>query len=523
MLSRLSAAVVLTGLAAVLATAADAQQAPRQGVSVDYVGVEGIYLPVGNAEGAQVGDTLSVFASDTASVPMGQVYLSAASRSRSVAQPIDGITLARGELIWLELVPPVEAAAQAVAAPTAASVGATPRTSATTVGGPRLSGRIGLDLDARETRTSFEGVDLFGTTRRRYATPVSTLNFRLSDLPGGFTVESNIRASYRYSDGVPIDPETSVRVYNLSVSKEFESAPVQIRLGRFYNPYETYSTYWDGALLRVGNRGVGIGAVAGFDPERTDEAPSTNVTKITGFADVSQRFGAIRYDADVSYHILQSKLDSVPDHSFAGWTQRISIGRFDVNQRLRMDRDDASGTWSLAQVRVRGGFLIGSSFRLRGGFGRTRPGVLRGEPADSSLERDEITGGFSVFGSTSTLGIDFGSSNWADEGRGLTVSGNANTRLGGLRLYASGSRWWRGDQTSLSVAPGFGFQAGWLTTRLGYQLYRTQGTATLMSHAGSIELSATPTARLFISVRGEQQWGSNFKGTRIRLSLGRSF
>jgi hypothetical protein len=504
-----------------LASRGAAQEAPRQAVTIDYVGVEGIYLPVGNAQGALVGDTLPVFASDTASNALGAIYLSAASRSRSIAQPVgSGLALRRGDVIWLTLVPPQETVTEAPAPAAAPTSPARPQ--ADVGSAPRLSGRIGLDLDARETRTSFAGQDLFGETRRRYATPVSTLSFRLADL-GGFTLESDLRASYRYSDGVAIEPQTSVRVYNLSISREFEAAPVQIRLGRFYNPYEAYSTYWDGALLRVGGRGAGIGVAAGFDPDHTDEAPSQDVPKITGFADLSRRFGALRYDSDVSFHVVRPKLDGVPDQTYAGWTQRVAIGRFDVSQRLRLDRDAASHTWSLAQLRVRGGILVGSSLRLRAGFGRTRPGVLRGEPANSSLQRDEITAGLSVFSGRSSLSADFGSSQWIDQERGLTVSANASTERAGLRLYASGSRWWRSDLSSISLAGGVGFPVGWLGTRIGYQLYRTNGTATLTSHAGSIELSASPIPKLFVSLRGEQQWGSNFEGTKLRLSLGRSF
>ena len=502
-----------------------AQDSTRRAVTVDYVGVEGVYLPVGTEQGAEVGDTLEVYATATATTPVGLLVFSAASRSRSVTQPVDGApTLIRGDVIYLELVPEDVAAvipgAPATREPSASNVAEADQAAGR--GGPRLTGRASLDLDARETRTSWEG-ELFGTTRRRYATPVSSLYFRLSELPGGFTVESQVRASYRYSDGVAIQPTTSVRVYNLSVTKEFDAAPVQIRAGRFYNPYESYSSYWDGALLRLGGRSGGVGVVMGFDPERGNEGLSQDVAKLTGFVDISRRFGTLRYDSDVSFHVVRPRIDGLPDRSFAGWSQRVSFGRFDVSQRLRLDRSGDTGEWSLAQVRVRGGLLIAPSLRLRLGFGRTAPAVLRGVPAGLGSDRDEITAGATYFAGRNSVSVDLGSTRWAGEDHGLSVSGAAGTQVGRIRLYASGRRWWRGDMSSTAMAPSLGFDLAGLSTRFGYQMYRTEGAETLTSHSGNLELSARPAARLWVTLRGEQQWGGNFAGTRVRLSLGRSF
>jgi hypothetical protein len=523
--SPLSRACRHAGLALALgAMPAVAQEVPRQAVAVDYVGVEGVYLPVGTGQGVEIGDTLAVFASDTASAPLGLIRMTAASRSRSVAELLgSGPTLARGDTIYLELSAPAEVAAAVVGAPpvpVATSV-ATSIRQGPAASGPRLTGRVSLDVEARETRTSWEG-DLFGTTQRRYATPVSSLSFRLSELPGDFTIESSMRASYRYSDGVAIRPTTSVRIYRLAAVSTFDSAPIEIRVGRFYNPHEAYSSYWDGALLRVGGRNAGVGVVAGFDPERGNEGLSQDVAKLTGFADLSRRFGSLRYDTDLSFHLVRPRVARLPDRSFAGWSQRVAVGRVNLNQRLRLDRDPGTGTWSLAQLRLRGGLLLSRGVRLRVGFGRTRPGLLRGAPLDLSRERDEMTAGLGYFGRTS-FSLDVGSTRWAGEQRGLSVSGNAGTEVGDLRLYVSGRRWWRGDMQSLAVAPGVGFDVAGLSTRLGYQLYRTESTVSLSSHSGSVELSARPTPRVWVTLRGEEQWGGNLSGTRLRLSVGRSF
>ena len=386
-----------------------------------------------------------------------------------------------------------------------------------------MSGRISFDVDARETRTSWEG-DLFGTTRRRFATPVTSLSLRVADLPGGIRVETNVRASYRYSDGVAIQPERSVRIYNLTAIKTFENAPLEFRLGRFYNPYEPYSAYWDGALVRVGGRsGPGIGVVAGFAPQRGNEGFSQDVTKITGFADYSARGSSWRYSTDLSFHVVRSDLLDLFDQTFAGWSQQLSLGRITFNQRVRVDRDESTSKWSLAQLRLRTGIAIAGPLRLNVGYSRMRPGLFRGSLPVLSPEREEITAGFSIFEGRRSLMFDVGTTKWADEDGGLSFSGSASTYVGALQVYASGRHWSRTGMSTISAAPGIGFAWGWVATRLGYQHYRTKTTETYTSQSGTIDFTATPTRSLWITLGGEQQWGSTFEGTRLRFSIGRSF
>jgi hypothetical protein len=334
----------------------------------------------------------------------------------------------------------------------------------------------------------------------------------------------NVRASYRYSDVVAISPERSVRIYNVTAIKTFDNAPLEFRVGRFYNPYEPYSAYWDGALVRVGGRtGPGIGVVAGFEPLRGNEGFSQDVAKVTGFADYSARGRSWSYSTDVSFHVLRPKLDGFPDQTFAGWSQQFRLGRLSVNQRLRMDRATDSGTWTLAQVRVRAGFAVAGPVRLNVAYSRMRPGLFRGLLPALSPEREEITAGFSIFQGMKSLTFDAGTTQWADEGRGLSLSGSASVDVGPLQFYASGRHWSRTGMRSIAAAPGLGFTWGWVTTRLGYQRYETKSTETLTSQSGTVEFTARPTRGLWITLGGEQQWGGNYEGTRIRFSVGRSF
>ena len=503
----------------------DAQESARVAVTVDYVGVEGVYLALGIEQGVQAGDTLIVFATELAEVPLGSVLFTTAARRRSVASMLDpAFEVAQGDLLYVSL-PTATAVDDPAAAPVAAVRVATPRAHARTSNdqGPRVSGRVSLEFDARETRTTWEG-DLFGTTIRRFATPVSSVSLTIADLPGGFRVETNLRGSYRYSDVASIQPAASVRVYNLSVVKMFDAAPIELRMGRFYNPHESYSAYWDGMLMRLGGRsGPGLGVAAGFEPNRANEGFSQDVTKITAFADFAARGRSWRYDSDASFHVLQESADSLADRSFAGWSQQLTIGSVSFSQRLRLDRDVDASTWSLSQLRLRAGIALGGGFRVNGGYGRTRPSSLRGQFAPFSPEREEVTAGISMIGNSGSLGLDVGSTRRTDAGRGISVAASATGRMGGVLLFASGRRWSRTGMSSVSAAPGFGFGWRWLDTRVGYQFYRTESTTTLTSQSADLNFTARVSQGLSVTLRGQQQWGSNFEGTRVQVRIWRSF
>jgi hypothetical protein len=385
-----------------------------------------------------------------------------------------------------------------------------------------VSGRLSLDVDARQTRTSWEG-ELFGSTQRRFVTPTTALSLTVRDLPGGFRVETSVRASYRYADLTPVSPTTSVRVYSLAAVKRFDSFPLEMRLGRFYNPYEAYSAYWDGAMMRLGGRRVGIGGLIGYEPDRANEGLSRDVLKVTGFADLAFRGRAWRYDTDVSFHTLRPSQDSLVERRFAGWSQRITLGRLSLSQRLRLDEDRDAGSWTMSQLRVRGSLRVVGPLRLEAAFNRILPGVTAGLPPGLASEREEIVGGFSAYGSSGSLALDVASTTWTGEGRGLAVSATASRRFGGVLLTAAGRHWSRDDMTTLSAAPGVSFTAGPLDTRLGYQYYRTDGFAQIRTHAADASIGTRIGQDLSITLRAQQQWGSNLRGTALSLRLWRSF
>jgi hypothetical protein len=499
----------------------------RTAASVDYVGAEGAYLSLGADEGAVVGDTIDVYEDAVAVAARGRLVFVTVTRGRSIATDIDGsLALRNGDVVFLSLAPPTaEQALPEVAAGAAGQSGPSPRRTEPAASRPRLTGRLALDLDARETRTSWSG-DLFGETRRRFATPTTRLSLVASQLPAGLTVRANVRASYRYDELVAGPAPLSVRAYELAAIKSFESVPLELMVGRFANPYESYSAYWDGALVRVGNRsGTGVGVVAGFEPERHDEAPSGSLPKLTAFAELATRGRDWRYDTDASLHLVRPAAGG--DRHFVGWTQRVTLGRVTLSQRLRADGSPSSGDWSVTDLRLRGFLDVGRGLRLRGTYRRAAGLPLLIDGGLTTIVtpmRRELTVGFGLDGPRASLSVDGGRTVRDGRDAGYSVSAAGGLQVGSARLSASGRRWSRGDVRSLSIAPALAVRLSSWDWRAGYRLYRTEAPwSTVLSHAAQAEVGVSPMRGVHLSLRAEQQWGPTLSGTRLHLGLWRSF
>lgn len=529
---RQGACLVASGLVALLAAASVRAQdvAPRRtAATVDYVSVDGLYFAIGADQGVTRGDTVQIFRDATAQEPIGRMVFTSVTRRRSVAQVVEpSVRLERGAVVYIVLTPPTATAERADAPGSSAPGGV--RSAAPTrpiESGPRVSGRLSMDVHLRETRTSWTG-DLAGETRRRFATPTTRLSLNVRDLPGGFSARMSLRASYRY-DELPLGPPPmSMRAYELSATKTFQAIPLEITLGRFSDPYESYSAYWDGVLLRVGRRtGPGLGVVAGFEPSLYNEGVSTALPKITGFLDYSVRGRRWRYDTDASLHFIRPS--AANRLSYVGWSQRLSLGPMSFNQRLRVDGGLDGSSWSLGELRVRASLDLAAPLRVRGTYGRFRwagypPSGLLDLTGLAPPDREEILAGVDLHGTRARLSVDGGRTRQGGLEDGLSLMGRGSLRFGDAQLMISGQRWSRGDAHSLGVAPGVSFGVANLRWRLGYRLYRTDASySNLTSHAAQAQVDTELLRSLHVTLQAERQWGQNLTGVGLRLGIWRSF
>jgi hypothetical protein len=299
---------------------------------------------------------------------------------------------------------------------------------------------------------------------------------------------------------------------------------MDVRIGRFSNPFESYSTYWDGMLVRVGSeRGGGIWVVAGLEPERYNEAYSPETRKLTGFVDYRGSRGSLRYATDASIHVIRPENGLVRNRTFVGWTQRVTLRTVRFDQRLRLDRDEGTGLWSLTRLRLRGSVAMGRVARLEVGVGRTNPTWVLGAGAVTLPSRDEASVGLTMTQRRLRASLHVGVTERGGGERATTVYGSARGSVGRIGLSASASRWDGSSMSTLSLSPGADFRIGQFQTRLGYRYYHVDGFAVTTSHSAEIGTIFSVQGGLQLRVQAQEQWGLTYKGTRITAGASKSF
>ena len=523
-----------------------AQEAPRLTVRVRQAAGSSVYLDAGTRHGLATGDTVPV-ARDSLGVPVGALVVTASTGTRSVLTFAgEAIPVARGETLTLLLRrAPQEALPAPVAAPaprpTAAASGQAPtpvrtpaqapaqtpaqvpaRASAYT---PRPHGRVAMDMSAIRSVTRVGGSDPIDV-ERLFATPALRMDVTAPGAVAGFTLRTSARLAYRYSDGVPVEPPASARVYAASLERDFTSVPLRMMLGRFYSPVEQYSGVWDGMMFRVGHA-VGVGGMVGFEPDRWNERPSTRLPKATAFVDWRGGGRGWRWSGDLSGHTVRPA-DSVPSHSFVGATQRVTLGPLYLSHDLQLDQDPTDGAWRMSRLRVRGSLDLSSALELRAGFSRRESYVL-GRPGSPFAPRnDRLDAGVAIRAGGGFLSADASVSEDPSGDRTQGVSAAfASGRLpalGGVALAASGSRWSGPYGNTVSAAPGLNAELGDVSLRLGYRFNRSDYLdRTLVGHGADASLDAPLGGNLRVSVRGRYQWGGVLMSQGLDVTLYRIF
>jgi len=506
------------------------QVRPKVTVRVRQVAGNTVYLDIGTRHGLATGDTLRA-ALDSLGPPTGWLVVTASTETMSVLTFIGaGLPVVSGTplTLWL-LREPVEAPPpQAVAPPRRSSSARTteraPPSEAGVLGQPH--GRFGFDLTGVRSSTQVGGLNPSSSVMR-FATPGLVFDATVPDLGGGFSLRTNLRAAYRYSSGDIINPATSVRVYSAVLEKDFRHAPVRFAVGRFLSPEEVYSGFWDGGYLRLGGRSFGAGAMVGFEPDRWNERPSTKYPKATVFADAQRQGDGWRWHADASASAVRPR-DSLPDHTFIGFSQRVTTRRLYLSEDLQVDRNPAGGRWRISWLQLRSSVSVGGGFRVSAGASRREswspwlpgsPFLPRNDRLDAGLGFWRGAGGLSAGASV----------NRDASGRksyGATASYSV-TRLPGLGpVGTSGvvTRWSGPFGSTMSAAPSLtlALTPAWL--RLGYRYSRSdylRSSLVTNTVEGSLDVPFAPSMRLSLTM--SESWGGVLSSQYMYLSLYRIF
>lgn len=549
-------AVLLVG-APVTLHAQDPAPGPRVEARVRQVAGNTIYVDLGTNHGLAVGDTLDVSRRDADAV-VGRLTVTVASPVRSVlsfAGPAFSVT--RGEVLAFGLLrapsvepPPVDEPVEATdpaaqrsrpaplqpgaqameggrddPSPSRAASAAPVR--APVVPAVRASGRWSLEMAVNrassEVGTEVDPVQI----SRTYATPALRLDLRAPRALGGFDLRLSTRTTYRYGTDPGFDPTWSPRVYEASLERRFEGAPVHLVLGRFHSPGESFSGYWDGASLRLGGDGFGVGAIAGFQPDRWNQLPTADLPKASVFVDFDRRGQGLRWLGDASVHVAWPS-DGAPTHTSFGFGQRVSTDRLRVRQEVQVDRDPFQGGLHLSLLTARAAFAASPALDLHAGVSRRETYLVWALDGDDlfSSRRDRADVGVSIRGGGRTLSTDVGLNRdvAGHVTRSITSSFSAPRVAGTVGFLASAS-WWDGDTGhALSVAPSLSWRWGSARLRAGYRFYSSDvlGRArTTHSPDVSIDVPFSGGVRATLRMRG--RWGDAVRSEFVQFNLSRVF
>jgi hypothetical protein len=392
--------------------------------------------------------------------------------------------------------------------------------------GPTVHGRLSLDFSGLQSTTRWLSND-WQETERWFATPAVGFRMTAMDLPGGLTFRLSSRGLYRYSDPGIVDPDLAVHVYEVSLMKAFTGVPVTVMAGRFASPYEFYSGYWDGGLLRLGGRSVGIGIAAGLQPRRADQAPSGELPKYTVFADATLSGRGVRYSTDVSYHRVLPRDEALFDRRFVGWSQSLRIGRLSLTSDVQVDRDPEAEEWRLSRLQGTGSLRLTRSIQLRGRYDRSRPYFVFRTTSLLPFARERISGGIGYYGAQIAASADVGMGRFEDGEWNRTYAASFSARrtgLFGLGLHANGSYWTQTDGRVIRATAGLTKAIGRGELRGSYELSRSELYGpTVTSHAGVLGITAPLGARVFASIRARIQGGENLRSKGLYASIWTSF
>lgn len=505
------------------------QTPPRITVRVEQVAGSSLYINAGTRNGVATGDTLTV-QRDSVTV-LGRLVVLASSDSRSVltfaGQPFP---VTRGTALVLQLLrAPAELPPEvASAAPTLpASAGETTARADRAERGavPRPAhGRVTFGFSGVRSATRVGAIDPV-TVGRTFATPTTGLDLTVPDAVGPLQLRTSMYFAYRYSSQDIVQPAMTARVYAASLEGDFRL--FRMRLGRFHSPVGSYGGFWDGAFLRVGGRGFGVGAIGGLEPDRWDEHPSLSTPKTTVFMDGAGGGPGWSWGGSVSAQAVRPT-DGLPHHTFLQSSQRVSAGPVRFSDEVQVDRDPGTGGWRVTRLRLRGSFQLAPWLNLHGGVGRLEPWLpgLSGSPFSFRSDRADAglavqaPGGFAAL--DGFMGRDgAGSRTWG--GTGMFAM-NHIPGLAGVGLSASASRWSGAYGTTLSAAPSVSIDLAPAWLRLGYRLNRADylGRSTV-SHAVDGALDFPFTAGFRGSARLRVQLGGFLTSQSFDLSLYRAF
>jgi hypothetical protein len=327
------------------------------------------------------------------------------------------------------------------------------------------------------------------------------------------------------SDSI-VQPVTSTRIYQLDLEKRFQRVPLELHLGRFSSPFDDFSGFWDGLLLRVGPEALGAGVAVGFEPRWSNEGLGTDRPKVSGFLDFDVGGETLDYSGSVTFLGIRPR-DGLPDRTALGLSQRVRVGGAWLRQRLEVDRDPSGSEWNLTRIQLDGSLALVGGLEAFGGWRRWRyvPLWTQDAPLGPLENRGRI--GLSYWGRVGGGSIDLSVDRPEEGAGGRALSGSlylTRTFLPGLGVGGSASRWSRGEDVSLFLAPEVRLSMGRAALRGAYRFYRTTTrSGEITTHFGDASLTLPMGGGTYLRLQASTQWGGDLSSNRLFASIWKGF
>jgi outer membrane usher protein FimD/PapC len=212
---------------------------------------------------------------------------------------------------------------------------------------------------------------------------------------------------------------------------------------------------------------------------------------------------------------------------FAGWSQRLRIGRVQLGHDLQVDRDPDTDTWRIAQLQVRSSIPLARGLDLNARYSTRQPSVLTPLGNLISSRREQVSGGLSFWARGTSIRGDVTANRF--EGGDFTYTYSSSfsvvrTPFMGVGFNGSGSYWRQRDAKAFVVTGGVSRTFGRVVSRASYQQYRSESSGnTLLTHAVDVSLTVPFSRKVSLIVRGRTQRGENLTNNNLYVSLWTNF
>ena len=502
---------------------------------VEFIAGENIYLNVGLADG--INETDSLLASRDGQ-QLGILRIVGVTESRTVATFAGTpFPVTRGDMLTVIILSGIQADIPVAEQPADTTDAPAERQSVFEGGrtgvqlppveeGIRITGRLSVSMDLNTAQT--KGLRSLFERERMYRIPVINLRSSIEELPGNLRVNINTRYAHRNNESrLGISPLNSLRVYQLNVEYATPDSPIEARLGRFFNPAETFSGFWDGlGLAYAPDTGFGAGILGGFQPTRGNEQFTDDLPKYSVFGTYAYRSddGSTRYNANLSFHQVFPESPLLSDHTFLGFAHSFNTKVLRVRNLLQIDQDPFSDSWTVSRFQVHGIVPVNPSFSLRARYLLRRPYNVLLTQDVFGYKRERISGGFSVRAFTGTLSADISVNTSEITARSFTYNGFASIpRIDFLDLGVSTLvNYWRRDDNAdvLYIVPSISRSFGRTLAQLQYH-YQHSNYDVIGSSNHTLEgvLNFPIGDRIRSSIRLQSRWGDFDNAFRLYTTL----